>query len=117
MELITKWKNEDVINYLKENNLGIYSHKFKEHNINGKDLLSLTSEELRIDFDIRNLHNRKKLLRKISKLKQSVVECICIKVMYFAKEAKFRVFDLKSFTLRDLLLDCINCYQIDNVSI
>jgi len=112
---IEKWKNEDVINYLKENNLEIYAHKFKEHRINGKDFLSLTSDELKLDLDIKNLHIRKKLLREIQKLKQSTIEYIHVKVMYFAKEAKFKVFDLQTFTLRDLLMDCINCYQIDNV--
>ena len=117
MDSIKKWKNNDVINYLKQIKLEILCSKFEEHNINGKDLLMLTNDDLRFDIDIKNLHIRKKLLRHIDKLRRSSIDYVFVKVMYFSKEAKFKVFDKDKFTLESLLVDCQHCYKLDKVNI
>ena len=66
---ILKWKNGDVINYLRENKMENLCELFQKHSINGKDFLSLTTEDLRADLNIKNVHIRKKLQRHIERLR------------------------------------------------
>jgi len=110
MKSINKWKNDDVIEFLNVSNMSELCDIFKIHKINGKDLLDLNSQELRDDLKIANLHLRKKLLRKIKNLKSETP--FLVKVLYFSKEAIFKVLNSENFTLRDLLFDCIQTFNI-----
>ncbi len=69
MESILQWKNAEVVDFLRSHRMDALSGPFEEHGVTGKDLLSLTSEELRDDLNVPSLHLRKKLLRRIDKLR------------------------------------------------
>ena len=126
MENILKWKNGDVLNYLRANKMETLCDIFAQHTVSGKDLLLLSAEDLRSDLHISNLHIRKKLQRHIERLQRAyaessgnslsreLIECI-VKVMYFSKEALFRVFNPSTYTIQNLLEDCIQCYQLHSV--
>jgi hypothetical protein len=67
-EDIRKWKNNDVITFLSRVNFTKHSQQFKQHSINGKDLLTLTDTEMRDELGITVIHERKKIKRLLNKL-------------------------------------------------
>ena len=67
-EDINKWKCNDVITFLTRINFSKHVPLFKQHSINGKDLLSLTDLEMKADLGISIIHERKKLMRLLNKL-------------------------------------------------
>ena len=67
-EDIRKWKNNDVITFLSRINFNKHLQQFKQHNINGKDLLALTDTEMKDELGITVIHERKKIKRLLSKL-------------------------------------------------
>ena len=69
---VEKWKNESVLEFLEAIGLNQLIQLFKEHEITGRDLISLNTQEMREDLQITNLHVRKKLCRQIEKLKGQV---------------------------------------------
>jgi hypothetical protein len=128
---INKWTNRDVITYIEQIGLSELSVILHQHDIRGKDLLSLTDAEIKHDLQITNLHHRKKLLRNIQKLNDidyysgklsnyiffNFALDYIVKVMYFCKEARFRIADPQQYSLADLLEDCVYSYNIIDVKI
>ena len=43
---ITDWSAQDIVNYFQNNDCGSYSNSFLEHNIDGKQLIKLTREDV-----------------------------------------------------------------------
>lgn len=67
---LSDWNSEDVIYWLK-NEAGITNFDpniIKENELDGKDLLDLTEENLKNDLKINRLHDRKLIMRKICEL-------------------------------------------------
>jgi len=71
---VSKWKLGEVLTFLENIGLTDFMPVFRKNHINGKDLLTLTDQNLKEDLCITDLHLRKKLLRKINKIAQN--ECI-----------------------------------------
>jgi hypothetical protein len=67
-EDINKWKSHDVITFLTRIDFAKHIQLFKQHNISGKDLLSLTDLEMKNELGISIIHERKKLVRLLNKL-------------------------------------------------
>ncbi len=63
---ITKWSNEDVMQWIKSLNLTTnYSEAFVTNNINGYDLINLTPEQLKSDLNISRIHDQNVILKNI----------------------------------------------------
>ena len=70
---VRNWTEQEVCNWLKYTNKGHFEEYvplFREHEISGDTLLSLTNEVLRDEMGIKNVGKRHKLLKAITKLKQ-----------------------------------------------
>mmetsp|Transcript_34514 Transcript_34514/g.39099 ORF Transcript_34514/g.39099 Transcript_34514/m.39099 type:complete len:86 (+) Transcript_34514:33-290(+) len=64
------WNNDDVIWWLLQINFPDYRAPFREHQITGQDLFQLTETDLKVDLRVNTLHDRKALIKAISKLKE-----------------------------------------------
>lgn len=65
---ISSWTEEEVRQWLDEQNFSNYATSFCENMINGEMLLSLTESELEQDLKIENRLHRRRLLLEIGKL-------------------------------------------------
>lgn len=63
---IIYWKNDDVIHWLKkELFLEAYQSDFVSHEIDGRDLIDLSDDNLKYDLNVIKLHDRKTIQRSI----------------------------------------------------
>eukprot|EP00826_Nyctotherus_ovalis_P063623 TRINITY_DN9332_c0_g2_i1.p1 TRINITY_DN9332_c0_g2~~TRINITY_DN9332_c0_g2_i1.p1 ORF type:complete len:137 (+),score=13.61 TRINITY_DN9332_c0_g2_i1:141-551(+) len=124
LEHAKTWKTMEVLCYLETFKMDSVVDKFRSHHITGRDFLSLTEKDITRHLDIADLHTIKKLCRHISKLRnisqadcnaRLIVDCV-VKVFYFSKEAIFKVSLADTLMLKDLLVDCLQYYQIENVN-
>nr|XP_020654018.1 WD repeat, SAM and U-box domain-containing protein 1 isoform X3 [Pogona vitticeps] len=72
---VDNWSEEEVSVWLSRHGLQDLVEIFKRHNIDGKELLSLTKESLVGDLKIESLGIRGKVLRKIEELR---IESACL---------------------------------------
>ena len=63
----SKWNNEKVCEWLKENNFSHYIESFKTNNIDGYDLCNISTQELLTELKVVNLHERNSILKSIRK--------------------------------------------------
>ena len=66
---IMQWNVEDVKLWLKDNNFGVYSHKFEAHGINGLALLMLDEDDMK--HLVENIGDRKNLYFNLKILKNN----------------------------------------------
>ena len=70
-KLIVNWTTNDVVSWLKTIKLEKYQKIFTKNEITGKDLISITSEELQSELLIYKFSDRKKILKQIKQIKLS----------------------------------------------
>ncbi|XP_029935885.1 WD repeat, SAM and U-box domain-containing protein 1 [Myripristis murdjan] len=71
--LVSDWSEGDVSAWLVEEGLEALVDKFRVNNIDGTELLSLTSDTLASELHIESVGLRKKVLRKVEELKDASV--------------------------------------------
>lgn len=69
MQAVSQWSVDNVCNWLEGLNLKEYEETFRNHAIDGKELIHLTHENLLISLKIDVLGHRNKILRGIQALK------------------------------------------------
>jgi hypothetical protein len=72
MSYLTKefyeWSNSDVCNWMHSKNLRTYIERFEQKQISGYDMCFISNEDLKVEFNIANLHERLAILKEIKKL-------------------------------------------------
>jgi hypothetical protein len=63
-----EWDVSDVISWLQNKGFQNYTENFRTNNITGYDLCFLTTEDLKSELRISNLHERLGILKEIRKL-------------------------------------------------
>ncbi|XP_069175368.1 WD repeat, SAM and U-box domain-containing protein 1 isoform X1 [Procambarus clarkii] len=69
---LVEWNCEDVCGWLVEQGLAEYSHNFRSHAIDGRELLAMTDEILEQKLSVDALGHRNKILRLIRKSTQDL---------------------------------------------
>ncbi|XP_023240325.1 WD repeat, SAM and U-box domain-containing protein 1-like isoform X1 [Centruroides sculpturatus] len=75
---VSQWSVDNVCNWLEGLNLKEYEETFRNHAIDGKELLHLTHENLSISMKIDILGHRNKILRGIQALKNPLWQHQCL---------------------------------------
>ena len=68
------YDNEEIQKWVETINLQSYIENFKNHKITGADLCYLSNDEIKIDLQLSNLHDRHTLKREIKKLMNSKIK-------------------------------------------
>jgi hypothetical protein len=63
-----EWEISDITTWLQEIGFKNYIENFRNHNITGYDLCFISSEDLKTELRISNLHERLAILKEIRKL-------------------------------------------------
>lgn len=104
------WSSGEVSHWLFSINCGSAVEMFEFHGIEGKDLLELTEEDLRLDFKLTRVHDRKYLMRKIKELKN--LHSATVEVEFEGYLCYVRVSDLDSYTFDQLRKDTATYFGV-----
>uniref|UniRef100_A0A6A7FQW5 WD repeat, SAM and U-box domain-containing protein 1 n=1 Tax=Hirondellea gigas TaxID=1518452 RepID=A0A6A7FQW5_9CRUS len=67
---VQEWTREDVCSWLTEHGLAEYSHNFRAHAIDGRELITLTEDKLENTLGVDALGHRNKILRLVKRHKR-----------------------------------------------
>ena len=105
-----EWTVSEVLSWLSSINCVGAHEIFQYHSIEGKDLLQITDTDLRFDFKIKRVHDRKYLLRCIQDLKNSY--SAIIEVEYSNQHCSIRISDINTYTFDQLRRDTARNFGI-----
>lgn len=74
MSHVVNWSNEQVVKWISTMlNYPQYAESFLKHEIDGRDLIDLTEDNLKYDLQVIKLHDRKTILRGLCALMKEYV--------------------------------------------
>lgn len=106
-----QWSVTEVLSWLTHINCSGAHDIFQYHSIEGKDLIQLTDTDLRFDFKIKRVHDRKYLLRSIQDLKNSFTTII--EVEFNTQHCRIRIPDVTSYTFDSLRKDAARYFGVN----
>ena len=100
----------EVLSWLSSINCSGAHEIFQYHSIEGKDLLQISDTDLRVDFKIKRVHDRKYILRCIQDLKNS--HRVIIEVEFADQQCSIRIPDVNTYSFENLRKDAARIFAV-----
>lgn len=105
-----QWTSEQVAGWLESVAFSHIVGVVKRHSLSGRDLLELTDAELRSEFKLNRVHERKVLLRLLERLARDV--CVNVRVEFGECVCTIRVQNLQLYGFNMLREDAARAFQV-----
>ena len=106
----TQWTVDEVVHWLQQLGFPHLEDLVRYHCLDGSDLLQLGDADLRFDFKLKQVHERKHLLRSIEQLKSQSAAMLAVE--YKREISTLRVQDIHSYSFQQLREDAAKAFGL-----